>query len=507
MESTPDNEELLRKRIAELESSNSALTSSNVAMSHRIEMLLKQLYGKKSERRDDSHPTLPFPGDEPEPTPPPHVNEAEDDEFDTITYKRKKRGATRISPDLPRETVRLELEEKDRLCPCCQDPMQQIGEEISERIDYVPAVCTVIETIRPKYACKKHEEAGVLTAEPPIHPVPKGMATSGLISQVLVAKYKDHLPLYRQSRIFARHGADIPESTLGDWVKHAAEMLDPVVHAMHASVLESAVVQSDDTSVLVLDRGHQQGRRKGFLWAYVGDRNEVVFDFTAGGSREGPLRMLDGYSGTLQADAYSGYDRIFLDGSVVEAGCMAHARRKFVDAEKADATNVGYAIAAMRKLYHVEREAKQQGLDADARLDLRQRKSKPVMEVMGPWLRDLHKSVLPKSPLGKATGYAVRQWDALCRFVDNGRIEIDNNRVERQMRVVAVGRKNWLFAGSDAGGRRAATIYSLVCTCGLLGVEPWAYLKAVMQAIAEGGDPKLLTPRLWMAAQTPAANS
>ncbi|NQY56850.1 MAG: IS66 family transposase [Ilumatobacteraceae bacterium] len=488
-------------KVQQLLARNAVLEAEKAALQHKVDMLLHRLYGKKAERREDNHPQLPFPGDEPEPPSPPHVDEAEDEEFDTITYTRKKRGATRISKDLPRERVVLELAEADRKCSCCGEAMQQIGEEVSERLDYTPSVVKVIETVRPKYACKQHEDAGVLTAEPPIHPIKKGMATAGLLSHVLVSKYKDHLPLYRQSRIFARHSAEIPESTLCDWVRQAADMLQPVVAAMRTSVLESDVVQTDDTPVLVIDRQHQQGRRHGFLWAYVGDRAEVAFDFTPGRSRAGPMRFLDGYRGILQADAYAGYDQIFASGDVIEAGCMAHARRKFVEAEKADPTNVGHVLATMRRLYSVERQAKEQGLDAAARRELRQRESKPLLEAMGPWLRDLHRSVLPKSPLGKATGYAVRQWDALNRFVDDGRIEIDNNRVERQMRQVAVGRKNWLFAGSDAGGVRAATIYSLVCTCGLLGIEPWAYLKDVLQRIAEGEPVDALTPRLWRAAR------
>ena len=379
--------------------------------------------------------------------------------------------------------------------------MEQIGEEVSERIDYTPAVLRVIETVRPKYACKKHEEAGVLTAEPPAHPIRKGMATAGLIAHVLVSKYKDHLPLYRQSSILGRHGVEIPESTLCDWVKDAAEILDPIVCAMRSSVLESAVVQSDDTPVLVLDRGHPQGRKRGFLWAYVGDRSEVVFDFTPGRGRDGPKQFLGDYRGILQADAYSGYDHLFTTGDIVEAGCMAHARRRFVEAEQSDPENVGHVIAAMRRLYAVERQAKDATLDAEARRELRQRESKPLLEAMQPWIFELQRAVLPKSPMGKAVGYMVRQWNALNRFCDDGRIEIDNNRVERQMRCVAIGRKNWLFAGSEAGGRRAAAIYSLVCTCSLLGVEPWAYLKDVLRRIAEGEDPATLMPRLWLAAQ------
>ncbi|HEX5051115.1 MAG TPA: IS66 family transposase [Planctomycetota bacterium] len=502
----------LRARVAELEASNADLSSSNVALqssntalAHRIEVLLQQLYGKKAERREDAHPLLPFPGDEPQPSPPPHVDEAADDECETITYTRKKRGATRISKDLPRETVVLEVPEAERKCPCCGEPMQEIGREVSERIDFVPAVAKVIETVRPKYACKKHEECGVLTAPLPPQPIEKGMATAGLIAHVATAKYKDHLPLYRQSCILARHGVEIAESTLGDWVKQAAELLTPVVAAMRTSVLESAVVQSDDTPVLVLDKTHPEGRRRGFLWAYAGDRDEVVFDFTAGRSREGPKRFLGDFRGILQADAYSGYDHLYVDGRIREAGCMAHGRRGFVKAEVEDKVNAGHALAAIRRLYVVERQANEQQLDPDARRDLRQRESLPVLVAMKPWLVELKQSVRPKSFLGKAVGYFLNQWDALCFFTGDGRVAIDNNRVERQMRCVAVGRKNWLFAGSDEGGRRAAAIYSLVCTCGLLGIEPWAYLKNVLQRIAEGGDPASLTPRLWKLARDQTA--
>lgn len=517
MTTTPspdDATQRLLARVAELEASNAALSStnaelqsSNAALAHRVEVLLHQLYGKKAERREGDHPLLPFPGDEPEPPPPPHVDEAEDDEYETVTFTRKKRGATRISKDLPRETIVLEVLEAERKCPCCGDTMQEIGREVSERIDFVPAVTKVIETVRPKYACKKHEECGVRTAPLPVQPVAKGMATAGLIAHVLVAKYKDHLPLYRQSCIFARHGAEIPESTLGDWVRDAVELLTPVVFAMKASVLESAVVQSDDTPVLVLDRAHPEGRKRGFLWAYVGDRDEVVFDFTPGRSREGPKRFFGDFRGILQADAYSGYDHLYVNGHIVEAGCMAHGRRGFVKAEVEDKVNAGHALAAIRRLYAIEREAKEQNLCPEARRELRQREALPVLHAMKPWLTELRKTTRPKSFLGKAVGYFLNQWDALCFFTGDGRVAIDNNRVERQMRCVAVGRKNWLFAGSEEGGRRAAAIYSLVCTCGLLGIEPWAYLKDVLQRIAEGVDPATLTPRLWQATRSQAAES
>jgi transposase len=496
-------EEQLTKALAD----NAALRTQLAERDRQIAHLTKMLFARKSERlADEKHPKLPLVWDEPAAPPPPHVDEAPDDEYEEITYKRKKRGATRISKDLPREVHTIALPEADRKCPCCNEPMHKIGEECSERLDYTPAVLKVIETRREKYACKQHEESGVLTPPVPAHPIEKGMGTAGLLAHVLVAKYKDHLPLYRQSCIFARHGAEIPESTLCDWVKASAEMLQPVVAAMKTSVLASHVVQSDDTGITVLDKDAANGSRHCFLWAYVGDRDEVVFDFTVGRGRDGPRTFLGDFRGLLQVDAYSGYDAVLKQNRIIDVGCWAHARRRFFKALDGD-KNAATALAMIGRLYEVEREAKNHGLDPDDRRELRQRVSKPVLDELKLWLIALRPHVLPKSPMGDAIGYALRQWDPLTRYLDDGRVEIDNNRVERQMRTVAVGRKNWMFAGSAEGGRRAAMIYSLVCTCGLLGIEPWAYLKDVLQRLAEGSDPAQLTPRLWQAARSQVAAS
>jgi hypothetical protein len=263
------------------------------------------------------------------------------------------------------------------------------------------------------------------------------------------------------------------------------------------------VIQSDDTGIVVQDRQHQNGSRRSFLWAYLGDRGEVVFDFTVGRGREGPRKFLGDYRGYLQADAYSGYDVIFATGHVIEVGCWAHARRGFFEALENDKENATNALVAIRRLYEVERQARSQQLDPDARRELRQQESRPVLEAMQPWLRMLKDKVLPKSQMGQAIGYALRQWDALNRYLDDGRLEIDNNGVERQIRSVAVGRKNWLFAGSDEGGKRAAIIYSIIGTCALQGVEPWQYMKDVLQRLAEGEKPEMLTPRLWKAGRSP----
>lgn len=490
----------LRARIVEVEQRNAELEKM-------VAHLTKMLYARKSERlANDKHPQLPFPGDEPEPPPPPYVAEAADEEYEEITYKRKKRGATRISKDLPRETRTIELPEADRRCPCCNEVMCRIGEDVSERLDYTPAVLKVIETRRVKYACKKHEESGVATAPAPVHPIEKGMATAGLLAHVLVAKYKDHLPLYRQSCIFARHGAELAESTLCDWVKDSAAMLEPIVAAMKQSVLASHVVQSDDTGITVIDASASQGSRHSYLWAYVGDRDEVVFDFTIGRGREGPRIFLGEYRGRLQVDAYSGYDEVIRQNEIVAIGCWAHARRRFYQAQDSE-PEAKHALEVIRRMYRVEQEARDRSLSPEQRRELRQSESKPLLDAMRPWLAGIRQRHLPKSPMGDVIGYALRQWDTLVRYLDDGRLDIDNNRVERQMRSVAVGRKNWMFAGSAAGARRAATIYSLVNTCGLLGIEPCAYLKDVLQRIAEGEDAATLTPRLWQSAAAAASGS
>jgi hypothetical protein len=283
-------------------------------------------------------------------------------------------------------------------------------------------------------------------------------------------------------------------------------MLEPIVTAMKQSVLASHVVQSDDTGITVLDASTSQGSRHSYLWAYVGDRDEVVFDFTSGRGREGPRLFLGEYRGRLQVDAYSGYDEVIRQNEIVAVGCWAHARRRFYQAQDSE-PEAKHALDVIRCMYRIEQDARDRSLDPKQRRELRQSESKPLLNAMRPWLEGIRQRHLPKSPMGDAIGYALRQWETLVRYLDDGRLDIDNNRVERQMRSVAVGRKNWMFAGSAAGARRAATIYSLVNTCGLLGIEPWAYLKDVLQRISEGADAATLTPRLWKSAAAAASGS
>lgn len=497
VEELGDDPVKLRARIVELTLKNRELELQVLRFQHMI-------HGRKTERLAlDKHPKLPFPGEEPPLPPPPHVNEAPDDEADVASPKRgpRKRGVTRMPTHLPRSTELIEVPEDQRRCRCCGKVMQPIGQEVTQKLEYQPAILRVHEIVRLKYACPDHEEAGIATAPLPPQPIDKGGAGASLIAHVVTAKFADHLPLHRQNRIFARFGAEIPESTLCDWIREAAALCAPIVAAMKTSILTSAVVHADDTGILVQDRTHQNGSRKSFLWAYVGDLGEVVFDFTMGRSRDGPVKFLGDYAGYLQADAYSGFDAVYSKGTVVEVACWAHTRRGFFEALETDKQHAGDALAAIGVLYEVEAEARERELDAEAKRQLRQERSKPILDQMLPWLKALKIQTLPKSPLGKAVGYALNQWEALNRYLDDGRLAIDNNLVERQIRGVAVGRKNWLFAGSDEGARRAATLYSLIATCKLQNVEPWAYLTHVLTRLPHGDKPEDLTPRAWKARQ------
>ena len=292
-----------------------------------------------------------------------------------------------------------------------------------------------------------------------------------------------HLPLHRQEGIFKRHGVDIHRSTMCDWVRDCAYLLSPIVHYIKKTILQSKIINTDDTPVPILD-GSRTQTRKGYLWTYIGDKRSVVFDYTPTHSRDGPVAFLGDYAGYVQADAYKGYDACFENGDATEVGCWAHTRRKFYDARTADARRAHAMLALIGKLYDVEREAKQNELSASATKELRQQHSKPILDEISPRLNEWSIELLPKSPIGQAVSYARTQWEALNRYFDDGDLDIDNNLSERVVRIVAIGRKNWMFAGSDAGAERAAIIYSLVATCKLCHIDPFAYLRDILDCVS-----------------------
>ncbi len=492
--------ELLRHEVAELRDKLRQTERDRDRLADLLAKLRRTLFGRRSERFLD-HPMLPFEGDEQEPTKPPHVDEAPDDEEGAAKPKGKRtRRANRLPADLPRERIELTLPESELRCACCGKPKQKIGEVVTEELEYRPGSFFIREIVRPKFACGDHEEGGVATPELPPRVVAKGLPGSGLLAHVLTSKYRDHLPLHRQHGIFLRHGVDIPETSMVDWVSAGARLLVPVVDVMRREVLASFAIHTDDTSLLVQDRHHKGGSRRGFLWIYIGDRSDVVFDFTAGRTRDGPRAFLDGFQGYLHADAYTGYDALYRSG-IVEVGCWSHARRMFVDALSKFPEEAGAVVAVIRRLFMIEREAAD--FDPGARRALRLQESKPLLDQLGEYLRHLRYAphVLPEGPLGKAITYCLNQWDALNRFLDDGRLAIHNNVAERGLRQVVVGRKNWLFAGSDEGARRAATIYSVIVSCTMLELDPFEYLRDVLLRLAAGEDPAGLTPRAWKAAR------
>jgi transposase len=336
-----------------------------------------------------------------------------------------------------------------------------------------------------------------------IAPVPptgieKSVAAPGLVAHVLTSKYADHLPLYRQEAILERHGIDLPRTTMKDLVAQAAVRLEPIALAIQRSVLSGRVVGSDDTPVTYLET--PRGSATGYVWVYVGEKQEVAFDFTPGRSRDRPIAFVGDYRGYFQADAYAGYDELYAKGKVVEVACWAHARRHFHDALGTDPRAASEVLALIARLYDVERAAK--GLPESERQLVRLRDARPILEAIRRRLDTLEPSALPKGPLGQAIGYAKRNWAALLRYLEAGYLSIDNNAAERALRAIAVGRKNWLFAGSLDAGRRAATLMTLVGTCKLHDVDPFAYLRDVLVRRHATAPERIydLTPRGWKAA-------
>jgi transposase len=414
--------------------------------------------------------------------------------------RRPRRGS--LPAQIRRRVVVIELPADERTCGCCGGQLVEIGYETSEQLELVPAHLEVIERRRMKYACRPCE-GEVQVAPAPPDPIAKGMPGPQLLSQVLIGKYCDHLPLYRQSKIFGRLGVAIPRSTMCLWVAASAEKLERIVAVMRGDVLKSKVLRTDDTSVRVIANTLSE-TGKGRLWPYIGDEDHphVVFDYTHSRERDGPARFLEEFKGKyLQADAFSGYDGIYAGSSIIEVGCWAHARRKFYDARTEDPERANVVLTLIAGLYRVERAA--QNLDAVMRQSMRQTRSQPLLDKLAELLERYKAEVLPKSRLGKAVRYVQNQWQALKRYLEDGDLSIDNNLTERTVRPVAVGRKNWLFFGSDEGGRRAAVLYSLILSCQRVGCDPLAYLADVLVRVGQCPDDELwgLTPFAWAAEQ------
>ena len=415
--------------------------------------------------------------------------------------------------ELRHEPRRYELTTAERLCPECGHERQEIGVETTRQYDYKPAEVFVIEHQRVKYACKCCQGEVVIAPKPP-QPIDRGLPGPGLGAQLIVDKYQDHIPLYRSEGRYARLGFTLPRSTMCDWMAAFAELLTPLYLLLVQHVLQSKVLHTDDTTVPVRDET-QSKHRYGRLWDYIGDALHpgVVFDYTATHARDGPAEFLKGFRGYLQADAYGGYDGIYTgsQGAIIEVACSVHVRNKFRDAQATDPERALAALAWVRKLYDVEDEAKAEiarlhltGADAAAVfLRLRQQQSVPLLTSLCQWLLAQKEKVLPKSPVAGAIGYVLNQWQALGRYTSDGDLHIDNNISERTLKLVGIGRANWLFVGSDAGGQTAAVLFSFTATCKHLGIDTFAYLRDVLTCLPTQPAERLaeLLPHRWQAAQ------
>jgi transposase len=465
-----------------------------LSLRHQLDVLCQRLFGKKSERVDPRQLQLALEQLANEPGPVAEPIEMDSGETPVREHARRRPTGRRPLPaHLPRRRVEIDVADAEKTC-ACGHARTRIGDTVTSKLEYEPASFVVIETARAKYACP-HCHTGVVEAPAPPQAVEKSLAGEGLLAHVIVSKYVDHLPLHRLVGIFAREGIDLSRTTLCDWVADVATALAPIGEQLRREVVAARYLQTDDTSVTVL--GDQGGSFKGRLWTYLDPLGQqVVFDATATHERDGPAAWLADFRGKLQADAYAGYDGLYQSGHVVEIGCMAHARRRFVEAFATDGT-AALTVALIQQLYQVERAATD--LTPDTRRALRQEHSVPLLAQIKTERDRLAGTVLPKSPLGDAVRYLTNQWGALQRFVDDGRLAIDNNRAENQLRVVAVGRKNWLFAGSMEGARRAALLYSVVQSCKLIDVPPFAYLKDVLLRLATHPHRHIveLTPKGW----------
>jgi len=508
----PEDLESAHRLIRELLATLLQKTYLTEKLQRQLEQLLRQIYGKRSEKLDPNQlllfarEFLEAAEPAPEATPEPETIA----EPVTAPAKRPSPGHGRkpLPAHLVRKPVLHDVSLEERACPDCGVERRLIGEEVREQLEYVPASMIVLQHIRPKYACQSCQGNVVIAQRLP-EPIEKGLPGPGLMAQVVVSKYADHLPLYRQEGIFKRFGVDLSRSTMCDWMAAAADLLAPIVKAMLKRVLLSLVIQTDDTPVKVQDHDGK-GIKTGRLWVYIGDwKNRfIVYDYTPDRSRDGPARVLNGFEGYLQADAYSAYDALYSNGKIVEVGCWMHARRRFYEARTSDPARSHLMLAWIAGLYQVEDDAKEarkkhpEWDDATwhaYRYDLRPKRSKPIFDTIHTWLETEQPKVLPKSPIGEAIGYALNHWNALIRPLDAGFLEIDNGASERAMKPVALGRKNWLFAGSDEGGKTAATLMSLCATCKELGVEPFAYLRDVLERVSTHPHSRIeeLLPDRW----------
>ena len=407
----------------------------------------------------------------------------EDDKIIIPAHTRKKGGRKKLPESLPRVDVVHELSSDQLICPHDGATLTEIGAVTSEQLDIVPAKIQVIRHIRKQYACKCGQ--CIKTAALPKQPIPKSMASPGLLAHITVSKYQDALPLYRQETILRRIGVEIPRATLANWMIRSGTLIQPLINLLRDRMLEYDIIQMDETTVQVLKEPGKRAQAKSYIWVQRGgppDKPVVLYDYDPGRSAEVPKRLLGDFKGYLQADGYDGYNAVVAANGLTRLGCMAHARRKFTDAIKAQGKNkqrgkAHRGLALIRKLYRIERQARK--LKPQERYARRQQHARPVFDELRTWLEATLPQILPSSATGQALNYLHNEWDRLVRYLDDGRLEIDNNLAENAIRPFVVGRKNWLFSTSVKGVKASANLYSLIECTKINGLEPYAYLRHV----------------------------
>jgi len=554
----PDDPATLKSMLLEVLATLRARERDNEALRHRVDVLLRRLFGPRGERFNPDQLLLfadltnnldtSVSSDQ-------AATSAAAVAPRAAPRRCRPHGRRRLPDNLPREARHHTLVEAERLCPGCGSLRHDIGVDKSEQLEYQPASLRVIEHLVHKYACPRcsqppaplpprslepttmpppdqqapdpqasstpaateparrmpAQEIVIAAAKPP-QPIAKGLPGPGLLAHLIVSKYVDHLPLYRLERVYERQGVFLPRSSLCDWLVASAQLLRPLYDLLISEILQSRALHTDDTPIKLQNpKTHTLSTAR--LWVYLGDAGHPynVFDFTVNRKRDGPQQFLESYLGYLHADAFSGYDGLYLPTTssgttrIHEVACNAHARRKFYEARTSDALRAHQALGYYRQLYALERPASD--FAEEQRWQMRQEFALPILEQFHTWLEAQRAEVLPKSPMGEAISYALNNWSALIRYTEAGFLTIDNNVAEREMKRIAIGRKNWLFVGSEQGGQTAAVLFSFTSTCQRLHVEPWAYLHDVLTRLPTTPPALLgnLLPDRWQATCQPVA--
>lgn len=479
----PDNPEILKGIISDYKSELSLLQE-------QIRLLRDHIYGRKTEKNRVDITEQPTLFDEAEGTE--VAEEAAAGKEITIPAHKRKTGRKPLPKDLPREDIIHDLSEEEKKCSCGSE-LSRIGEEVSEKLDIVPAKVKVLRHIRYKYACRscegaESEEGAVKTAPLPAQIIPQGIATPGLLSDILISKFADAQPFYRQEIKFARMGVELTRATMSNWAIQVGKRCGPLISLLRQEILSGPVVNADETTVQVMKEPGRENTSKSYMWVFLGGargKPGVIYEYHPTRAGDVPKEFLSGYSGYVQTDGYSGYN--FIEGikDIVHIGCWAHARRKFMDVKRAmnngKAGSADVALSYIRKLYQIESEAADAEMAPEQIFDLRQEKAVPVIEEFKSWLDKRIQYTPPGGLLGKAMNYTLKRWESLVGYLHDGSLRPDNNLAENAIRPFVVGRKNWLFSGHPRGADASAAIYSLIETAKANKLEPYAYLRHLLE--------------------------